>query len=292
MKIYSARAPAKLNLGLRVVGRRADGYHLLESLFWPIDLCDKLEFSEAERDSLELTHVSIDTGQWPATQNNLILVALNQIRLRSNIPFFRVRIEKNIPLGAGLGGGSSDGAATIQMFLPVLGNNIASELAATLGADVPFFVGNIVPAWMTGIGEKKCIVPIAPAALKRISFVIILPPLSVSTKSVFDEFRRHELSANRVELPPGELDWSSLRAYLQMSANDLEPIVSQRFPIISLACRELHQAGAIFSSMSGSGSSVFGVFETPDLANNAAKALDKFCRQYSCRLLTAMTYRA
>ncbi len=277
MRIF---APAKVNLFLRIVGRRSDGYHLLYSLMAPVSLYDAIEI-QAERRAQNESRVTLtcDKPDLPTDQSNLACrAALLICRATDTTATMRIDLQKNIPAGAGLGGGSSDAAAVLKALnrLLSLGLNVSQlcQLAAQIGTDVPFFIPCGL-ARVSGVGE--ILTPLAP--LPRRWLVIVVPSIAVSTPWAYRRF--DELSPD-VECLPADLDVECPPAdsTLQITAqqwpdvgvfvNDLEQAVLPEHPLIAQSKRRLLELGAEMALMSGSGSAVFGVFAQHFQAQQAA----------------------
>ena len=263
-------APAKLNLYLHILGRRADGYHLLDSLFAFVEgIGDRLRITPADTDSLSLT------GPFAGALagDNLVLKALSGLRrLAPALPGQAIRLEKNLPVAAGLGGGSADAAAVLRYFGPRLG--IASEalqaLALTLGADVPACVEGR-PLFVSGIGEGLEAAPALPA----VPLVLANPRVPLSTAAVFRTLAPPYPHDAPVARPAAFADAAALIDWLQALANDLEPTARALCPAIApLADALAAQPGCRLVRMAGSGPSLFGLFEDPAKAAAAAAALE------------------
>ena len=242
---------AKINLGLHVVERRSDGYHNLESLFYPVELCDILEVIPGERFGFQSTGLTIEGPE----EEHLVVRAWRLLQKRFDLPPVRIHLHKVIPIGAGLGGGSSDGAFMLKMAndLFMLGMTEAKleEMAAALGADCPFFIGNRA-ALATGTGN---ILQPVDLDLSGYKIVIVKPPLAVSTGMAYKVVtpRRPDHTVAEVVTRPVE-EWKELLV------NDFEEHVFAMFPEIGTIREELFRLGAVYASMSGSGSSVYGLF--------------------------------
>jgi 4-diphosphocytidyl-2-C-methyl-D-erythritol kinase len=254
--LFDVPAPAKLNLFLHVVGRRADGYHLLQSVFQLIDWCDRLHF-ELRDDGLLARH---DLGpQLPA--EDLCLRAARALRAQSGTPLgVDIHIDKQLPWGAGLGGGSSDAASTLLALNRLWRLHWPRErllaLAATLGADVPFFVGGH-NAFVEGIGDV-----LTPLPLPAQVFAVIKPQAGIGTAGIFGhpDLKR---DTEAVILPGSFASAEHAATALQGAAlgrgfgrNDLQPIAEAQCPEVSEAARWL-QGRFGNSRMTGSGSAVF-----------------------------------
>ena len=282
MRIF---APAKVNLALRVVGKREDGYHLIDSLIVPINLYDEIRIARRRKSMVGLS-VTCNDPQVPEGRRNLAYksaaLLLKQSKVRDSV---HIHIKKRIPVGAGLGGGSSDAAATmlgLNRFLR-LGWKRGSmlSLASSLGADVPFFV-NGRAARARGIGEQLKLLPSFP----RLWLVVLYPGFPVSTRWAYQnlDLKLTKLNKN-----------TKLNPYLQnpkelvrMLVNDLEGVAIRRHPRIALLKERLIQEGALGALMSGSGSSVFGIFAAEKGARKAFRRLRKEegVRAYLVRSMT------
>lgn len=269
-------APAKLNLGLRVVGRRSDGYHLLESLFVPLDLADRLriEVKPAPRTSISVALVG-HAGDVPAGDDNLVALAarafLDAAGLAAGVA---ITLDKQIPVGAGLGGGSSDAAAVLralaQNFANAFSNKLLAAIAVRLGADVPFFL-DPRPAWVTGIGEQIEAVPEFPP----LDLLLVTPAPPLATADVFRAFDAAltpPSPSRRMPALRSGSGWSPSAALLaNVLVNDLEPIAARLRPGIERVRSELERLGARAVAMSGSGPTVFGLFRDAEQAQAASK---------------------
>ena len=258
-------APAKLNLFLHVVGRRDDGYHELQSVFVPVDLCDTLDF--VWRDDGQVVRGGDLTG--PEDRDLAVRAARAlQATMPGGVrPGVEIRVEKRIPVGAGLGGGSSDAATTLIALnrLWSLGRS-RDELAALalgLGADVPFFLGRGA-AFVEGIGER-CV----PVPAPEVAYVIVFPGVPVATAGVFSDpklTRDHK----RTTMSGFSAALSDPAAGL-FGSNDLEAVVRRSVPPVNAALQALERHGP--ARMSGSGSACFGVFRSLDAAQRVAGSL-------------------
>ncbi|HSO88913.1 MAG TPA: 4-(cytidine 5'-diphospho)-2-C-methyl-D-erythritol kinase [Draconibacterium sp.] len=242
---------AKINIGLNVVSKREDGYHNLETIFFPLKLSDALEFVEAEETKLTTSGIQIDG----LPEQNLILKAYQLLKSDFNLPALHFHLHKIIPFGAGLGGGSSDAAFTFLMLNEYFNLGLSSEklesYAAQIGADCPFFIHN-KPTFATGIGDKFNDIELD---LSDYEIAILKPNISVSTLEAYKnviprnpKFRLTEIIKTPVS------DWKNL------IVNDFEKSVFPKYPQIGELKQLLYELGAGFASMSGSGSAVFGIF--------------------------------
>ena len=237
-------APAKLNLFLHVVGRRNDGYHLLQTAFQFIDYCDYLQFSLREDSAIQRTNplpgVTADT--------DLTLRAARLLQQESGVSQgVTITLDKRLPMGGGIGGGSSDAATTLvalnRLWETHLSQDDLAELGVRLGADVPVFVHGQA-AWAEGIGEK-----LTPLTLKQSWFLILIPPCQVSTAEIFNA---PELTRNT--------EMMTIADFLSgQGQNDCEPPVRRRYPEVAEALNWLAEFGP--ARMSGTGACVFAAFE-------------------------------
>jgi 4-diphosphocytidyl-2-C-methyl-D-erythritol kinase len=259
-------ARAKINLHLHVVGRRPDGYHLLDSLVVFASIGDRLTVSPADRLTLAVTGPFGAALQ--AEPDNLVLRAARALAAHAGIPATGALVlEKNLPVASGIGGGSADAAAALRLLGRFWGVEAGAfgQLAEGLGADVPVCVAG-VPALMSGIGEV-----LAPApGLPGIGIVLVNPGVAVSTPAVFRA--RSEAFSDPARFPTsGWRDADSLAAALHSTHNDLEPPARRLTPAIGDVLDTLTAtAGCLLARMSGSGATCFGLFPDPAAARAAA----------------------
>jgi len=261
-------APAKLNIRLKVTGCRPDGYHELFSIMVPVSLFDHLELEMTFRGPIRLTCQGISV---PDNEENLVYRAaqafFSRTRRESGLS---VKLTKNIPVAAGLGGGSSDAAGTLMALNDMCSNPLTSEelaeLAVSLGADIPFFLKNR-PCMARGIGEVLEPIEKWPGFW----YVIVTPSVKVSTAWVYANLK--------LKLTTGEYDsiitQLESRSYdiAEILENDLETVTASHFPVINTIKKSLMDRGAKGALMTGSGPSVFGVFESKDQALSAERHL-------------------
>lgn len=259
----------KINIGLRVVRKREDGYHDLETIFYPVlGLYDELEVEAIKNTTQHYTalHDSIQFLQeglavdCPA-EDNLIIKCYNRMRSRyPQIGDVRIRFKKNIPFGAGLGGGSSDAAhmaiALNEIFSLGLSKEQLAEEVRPLGADCPFFIYN-TPCYAEGIGDK--LTPIS-LDLSGLRLVMIKPNCGVSTKEAYAGIIRHPEVEGQIKTALTE--GASFDVMRPLLINDFEQTVFPLHSEIAAIKQRLLDAGAIYAAMSGSGSTVFGLFAT------------------------------
>ena len=266
-------APAKVNLTLRILGRREDGYHDIESLVQKISIYDRITLSEKDEPGI---HLTCSDPSLPTGPDNLANLAARLIMESSKSPEkgISIHLDKTIPHGAGLGGGSSD-AASVLMGLNTLWKlsrtrEELAELAQEIGSDVSLFL-HPSPSLITGRGEKVEPSPI----LVNATYVVVFPGFPISTQWAYSNFRltkepdKYTISglyrSERKAPPPDH--WQSLLV------NDLEEAVTKRHPEIGRCKEDLLRAGASASLMSGSGSTVFGLFKDRQTAEKAAAQL-------------------
>lgn len=263
---------AKINLYLEIIGKRPDGYHELSTVFQTVSLCDRITFEPADGLRLRCTDASIPTGE-----SNLILKAAHKLRERSG---FRggaaIFLEKHIPSPGGLGGGSSNAAVALiglsRLWNVDIGVAEMQELATELGSDVPFF---LYGGTAFGKGRGDIIEPAADARCPNI--LIVTPDIAVSTPDAFARIRADSLTntdANRILLNCRfESDAFDTNAF--EFRNDLEAAVFSAYPEIEQAKQKLLELGADTAGLSGSGASVFALFEKEETRQAALEALDE-----------------
>lgn len=286
MPTISINAPTKINLRLKVIGRRADGYHILSMLNEKLLLSDTIEVtSEGELGPATPNFsVKIECQKVPALANesNLVVKAARRLAAKYNVSTpLHIRIDKNIPIGAGLGGGSSDAAATIKALNRIWGLNKSdkelAEFGVTIGADLPFFFSE-GPALVRGIGEDVN----SDVLLPKLWVLLVNPGFEVSTKWVYES-----LGLKLTEM--GENDrfrpfFNNLDELEKLVENDLEQVVKKKHPEINEIKNFLTGIGARIVFMSGSGPTVVGLFENKEsrdaaLQNSKHKAWKFFATE-------------
>lgn len=258
---------SKINLGLNILRKREDGYHDLETLFYPLAFTDVLEIIEnkdgAEAVAFSTSGLRIDGKE----EDNLCIKAWHLLKHdHPGLPPVKMHLHKAIPMGAGLGGGSSDGAFTLKLLNDKFGLGISADqlmdYAAALGSDAPFFIRN-KPAYATGRGEV-----LEPIAVDLSAYYIVLvnPGIHVNTSWAFSQLRPsvpNKNIRNIINQP--------IQSWKDELVNDFESPVMKEYPAIKKLKDELYSMGALFASMSGSGSSVYGIFEKePNCSSFAA----------------------
>ncbi len=264
MEKLKVKTPAKINFGLNVVEKRSDSYHNIETIFYPVDLFDILTFSESRKYTLET-----DNKILSSEKDNLITKAKDILedftQKKLNI---KIHLTKNIPIGAGLGGGSSDAAAVLKTLNKIFHLNLDSfslnNLALKLGSDVPFFL-NPYPSFGSSRGE----------VLEQIDFkinyplLLVNPGIFVSTKWAYEKISPEKPVISLIELYRKRK--LHLENFRELIKNDFEVPVTGEFQGIKILKEELYELGASFVLMSGSGSTLFAIFENVNLAVETEK---------------------
>lgn len=281
------KAPAKINLYLKVLNRRPDGYHEIESVMQKITLFDVLHL---KRQAGGIT-LSCPGSKIPENSDNLVCRAAETFFAAAGIaPGVRIILEKNIPVAAGLGGGSSDAAAALLGLNRLFGVELELEkllqMGLQLGADVPFFVHNYSAAVAGSIGED----------LKRVDpgqdywIVLVNPGFAVSTKWVYENFPLTSCSNPYILARVREEGRESLALHPGIFAelgNDLEAVTEKRYPEIGHIKKELQKAGAVTALMSGSGPTVFGLFTGKE---EAQSGFTRFAKEYGNNVFLVRPY--
>lgn len=267
---------AKINIGLNVVEKRPDGYHNLETVFYPIGLQDILEIKVLDEGNvpecgykLKITGTILDGSP----EDNLVVRAFKMLKHDFNLPPVSIGLYKHIPTGAGLGGGSSDAAFTIKTlnkrFDLRLTDEQMEDYCTRLGADCPFFIKD-TPVFATGIGNE--LHPVS-FSLKGKHLVLVKPDIFVSTKDAYAK-----VNVRRPDTPLPALLAQPLETWKDTVINDFERSVFSKYPEIAAIKDSMYDIGAVYASMSGSGSSVFGIFDEP-VENIDEVFSGMFCRQ-------------
>ena len=268
-------APAKINLALHVTGRRTDGYHLIESFGVLAELGDRVSVRLADRDSFFLEGPEAAGLSTEAENRNLVVRARDALRdaarqSGTELPPVDIRLDKQLPVASGIGGGSADAAATLKALCLLWdydpGAEILSRIALELGADVPMCLEG-KPLIARGIGETLTPIELGFA----LDLVIVNPRIGVSTPMVFSALERRD----NPPLPDLESpdDKDRFISWLAQARNDLQPPAQRMVPDIAECVSALNLAGADFVRMSGSGASCFGVFASAEVAQTAATKL-------------------
>jgi 4-diphosphocytidyl-2-C-methyl-D-erythritol kinase len=265
------RAPAKINLSLEVLARRADGYHEVRMLMAAVSLEDELSFEAAEGLSLSCDLASLD-----CSESNLVLRAARALqKALGREAGARIRLKKRIPLGGGLAGGSTDAAATLlglnQLWQGGLDPDALRSIAASLGSDIPFCLQGGW-AFATGRGEQLEALPLPP----RLHFVLANPGFEVSTKWAYSKVQQFNISHRNLSAEAfaavRKRDWAALES---VAVNDLEKVTEARHPEVQALKRRLLDLGAVISRMSGSGPTVWGLFKDGEESKKACEEMIK-----------------
>jgi 4-diphosphocytidyl-2-C-methyl-D-erythritol kinase len=269
----AAAAPAKINLRLQVLAREDSGYHQIETLFCALELADEISLDTREP-GLHLEVHGADLGD---VRGNLVYRAASTWFAATGLePAARIRLTKRVPHGAGLGGGSSDAATTLTLLDQIHGDRLGTanllRIAATIGADVPFFVARDPLALAWGRGERLLALPPLPVR----AVLLAVPDQAMPTALAYAELARRRGHQGGVAPVPARVlaasfaDWQCVA---RAARNDFEAVLFDRIPDLAMARRMLDDAGAEPALLSGSGSSIFGIFESPARAAAAAAAL-------------------
>lgn len=282
------RAPAKVNLTLRVLGRRPSGYHDIETLFQAVDLCDELVVAKATQPGVEVVVHGADVG--PLADNLVTRAARAVLAAGGLSEGVAIALEKRIPAGAGLGGGSSDAGATLralnELFPGVVSPAGLLAIAGSLGSDVPFFVGTEGLARGQGRGEVLTPLPALPPAY----VVLGLPPVQVATAAAYGALARaREAKGASVDAAPrpsgGAGSWPDIA---RSATNDFEPVIAAAHPPVARALSALRATHPLFALLSGSGAAVFGVYVDAREADAARSAAADACPDVTFRTVTTL----
>ena len=266
----SLLAPAKINLSLHICGRQADGYHALESLVAFADIGDRLTFEDAERSELVVQgEFAADLRQQGV--ENLVQRAHKRLEQALGVDLScRITLHKNLPLAAGLGGGSADAAATLRglnrFFALDVPHFMVSRLAQDLGADVPVCLSPRA-AWMRGIGHDVTGLPDLPDA----DIVLVNPRIDLPTARVFESLSAAAQLSPPQDIPQQFSDVSAVTDYIAAQGNDLYAAAVSHVPDIEACLRGLRESGAVYAAMSGSGASCFAL-AAPGTGGDVAQA--------------------
>jgi 4-diphosphocytidyl-2-C-methyl-D-erythritol kinase len=268
------KSPCKVNLLLNILGRRADGFHELETIFQPVNLCDEIAI---ERGGTGIALTCSDKSL-PVDSRNLVFRAAEKFFTAAKISGgVKIHLEKKIPMAAGLGGGSGNAAATLLALNGLWENPLASEklfeLAAALGSDVPFFLQD-KPALATGRGEKIQPLENFPALAGR-AFLLIHPEFGISTPWAYQNLARFPAALNgqkgRAQKLVSRLQAGDIKAASAEFYNSLEAPAFEKFPILKLYQEFLLARGALAALMSGSGSTTFAICENLSAGESLAE---------------------
>lgn len=280
MNSIQLKSRAKINLSIDVLGKREDGYHLVEMIMQTIDLFDKIKIFSLKEDTIIIESNSLDI---PLDSTNIVYKAADLIKKQYNIKEgVKIIIEKNIPIAAGMAGGSSNAAAVLvglnQLWQLKLSENKLKELGLKLGADVPFCIGGQT-ALAENIGEKLTKID---GLSENIFILVCKPELFVSTKEIYEE-----IDSKIIEKRPNNklliqlLKENKIQQIADNMYNVLEEVTRERYPVIEEIEKIMMENDALGSMMSGSGPTVFGLYRNMEDAENCKnKLLKKFSQVY------------
>lgn len=244
---------AKINLGLNVLGKRPDGYHNIQSCFYPVKWCDALEIIESDELSFHPSGLSIPGD----SSDNLCVKAFDLLNKDFDIPPVAIYLHKVIPMGAGLGGGSADGSFMLKMLNEKFQLSLTDErlrnYASLLGSDCPFFISN-QPVLVSETGTAMSSIDLS---LDGLFITLVNPRIHISTKEAYQLVNY----SDPVKDIKSILKREKLNTWKTYLMNDFELAYQERYPVISEIKNELYGSGALYAAMTGSGSTVFGIFE-------------------------------
>lgn len=263
------RAPAKINLYLKILGKREDGYHNIYTIMQKVSLYDIIELQFIKKNRII---VETDCADIPCGENNLAFKAASiffaHLGEEKGIKIF---IKKRIPSGAGLGGGSSDAGAVLRALNKLLGagfNRVEMlKLAEKVGSDVPFFVHPCKSAIVEGRGEL-----LTPIALEEKWYLLVKPPFSISTAWAYESFDKLKIVLTK-HVKSFKIFNLNKRDFLKRFTNDLEKVCMKEFPVLKEIKKRLMASGALNAVMSGSGSTMIGIYNSRDEALHGAKIM-------------------
>jgi len=270
-------AHAKINFGLHIANKRKDGYHNIETVFQEIDLSDKILLESIGHNKIEMM---CDHPMLPIGEENICYKAAELLKKRNKINLgIKIILSKNIPVSAGLGGGSSDAAAILKGLISFwkiqISNDELTSLALRLGSDVPFFLNG---GTALGRGRGEILEPIEYNFLNHFPYVLVVyPGIFISTAAVYKNFHP-TLTINKKSVKfSGFLKGFVDEIPKELFGNDFEPYVFQKYPEIKQIKDDLYRLNAVFASLSGTGSTVYGCFSDQ---NGAITASNHFKKKY------------
>ena len=288
MRKIEQKAYAKINLSLDILGRLENGYHIVKMVMQTIDLYDELVFETQDRDcpSMEITLVS-DNGEIPCGEDNLIVRAVRRMEAKYRIrKDLRITLKKNIPVAAGMAGGSTDAAAALRavrdLFVPEVSDEELQKIGVTLGADIPYCVTGGTQL-SEGIGEVLTLLPDAP----QCGLVVCKPPVGVSTGEVYKRYDSLETVTHPdIDAQIEAIRKGDLACMAGLCGNVLEEVTGAMYPRIGEIERFFEEQGALIAKMSGSGPTVFAIFADKEKARRAAEAFEAVNKERDCRVVT------
>ena len=287
MRKIEQKAYAKINLSLDILGRLENGYHIVKMVMQTIDLYDELVFETQDRycPSMEITLVS-DNGEIPCGEDNLIVRAVRRMEAKYRIrKDLRITLKKNIPVAAGMAGGSTDAAAALRavrdLFVPEVSDEELQKIGVTLGADIPYCVTGGTQL-SEGIGEVLTLLPDAP----QCGLVVCKPPVGVSTGEVYKRYDSLETVTHPdIDAQIEAIRKGDLACMAGHCGNVLEEVTGAMYPRIGEIERFFEEQGALIAKMSGSGPTVFAIFTDKETARRAAEAFEAVNKERDCRVV-------
>lgn len=284
MKIMRCKSPAKVNYRLDVMDRRTDGFHELRMVNSAVTLYDDIEIELTERGIV--VDCECEDNSVPSGEDNIVYQVAKEILAYSNKNIgVRIKIKKNIPSAAGMGGGSSNAAAVLMSLNSMLKINLSKDklikIGVRFGADVPFFIMES-PALAEGVGERLQKIKKMP----KLPMVLVSPNIKVATKWAFEKFDvlAEENKNLKTELEGTEeipLQFTTKKSVIKFLNNDLEKVTLEKYPALNDIKAALKKLGALASQMTGSGPTVFGIFPNHEVAQTAC---DKLRQIKDCRV--------
>ncbi|MCF6365186.1 MAG: 4-(cytidine 5'-diphospho)-2-C-methyl-D-erythritol kinase [Bacteroidales bacterium] len=253
----------KINIGLNITEKRADGFHNIETIFFPVSLSDILEFVETKKNTVFTnTGIVVDSSEF----DNLVLKAYKLLKLDFKLPPLNIHLHKIVPLGAGLGGGSSDASFMLKALNNCFKLNLSGKelinYAQKLGSDCPFFIKNN-PVFAEGTGNIFTNIELD---LSSYYILLVKPDIHISTKDAFSNIKPH-----KPKKPLTELIKQPINKWEKIIKNDFETSIFKIYPEIKKIKDTLYDIGAIYAQLSGSGATVYGIFKNEPETNNLFK---------------------
>lgn len=250
---------AKINIGLNVVSKRLDGYHDLQTVFYPIPITDAIEIKTLEKSTVPYEFFSSGIPIPGGIENNLIVKVFLELKKEYNLPPLSINLAKHIPIEAGLGGGSSDCAHMMKLLNEFFSLGLSDEdmekKVSRFGADCAFFIRN-KPVFAEGLGDKFSQIDIC---LKDYFIVLVKPDISISTRQAFSAIIPHNPNNDLKTI----LSTEPISQWKYKISNIFESSIFPLFPNLQVIKETLYDIGAIYASMSGSGSTIYGIFDRP-----------------------------
>ena len=289
MRKTKETAYAKINLSLDVLGRLDNGYHIVKMVMQTIDLYDELVFETQDREcpSMEITIVT-DSGEIPGGEDNLIVRAVRRMEAKYGIRRdLKITLKKNIPVAAGMAGGSTDAAAALRavrdLFVPEVSDEELQKIGVSLGADIPYCVTGGTQL-SEGIGEVLAVLPDAP----QCGLVVCKPPVDVSTAEIYKKYDSLEsVTHPDIEAQLEAISRGNLEGMARQCGNVLEEVTGPMYPEIGEIEKFFESKGALVSRMTGSGPTVFAIFANREEAQCAADAFEAVNKEKNCKVIAS-----